>query len=549
MILKQAQAQEQPPPPRPKNTHPINSGSGSGSSPSSRSNSAEPKSKATNPKSQEDQEGKEAVKILQRNILYYKQLIEKMDIGGNNNAGKFTSEQYTLEDEYASESITEKEPAGRPANYSNLNHPELRYDRDIQTGQETSDERAAHGNNQKEVLGRTNPFGNFLLNNFIPKKSLQLVDEDAPNDTRLDTKPGGKASDPTMFKNLLDTIGRVGTPKLRKPDPQEQKLEEQLKLIEQKHKNEIEEANRKAIEKEKIHAVKRTNPQLDRQQTNLEKAYSKKTGKNVYLNPNQITPLFLKTYDPQYKTISDRLDQLKIRLDKEYQRKNPYAKGEETIDGIFYIRTLNALKTINAFTKGFLDFGKAIGVSFQSFKEQNLNNFGILVKFFGEVIPGREYAITDNQKKIKAIDLLSQSIRMQCDLLEEVKSLIESKDMKDFINQNNSFMQLKTQKQQLVSDTEQKQQAIQSVMKNSPKGGEQNVSNFFSKYQNYIFSSVNINRINLGISFQNLSSINELKKLYVTAFETEPTKDQLLAFFYNIKKQIRNQQNYKKINN
>lgn len=450
--------------------------------------------------------GSENVKILQRNILAYKDALQKMEIG-NLEAGRYTSNQQEMGSQY---SPWEHEENVKDTFYQNQKETDLgrRKNRD------------AEG---KEVIGGTNPIGNFLLSNFIPKTSLEFADLDAGEKDRLNTGSGGMARQPNDFRQLIDTIGRVGTPKLERPkDKNEEKLEQDLNTIKSKYKD----PNSKEYK-------------------NLSEKYQKAIKQPGYvLKPENITDDLLKWHDYSYKAKSNQLATLKLRLDKEYEKKHPKVQGEETIDGIFHIRTENALKTIGAITKGFLDFGKALNKQF-SFKETQLKQYNDYIEFFDKTrISKTEKDTKDFANMQKLIDGLSSLVGQQVKFLGEFKEVVESSNVKDFINQNNSFMQI-GKSTQAPSEQKQKQQAIESVRNSVPENySKENIMQFLQQYQKYNFFTANVANVTIPLSFDDLSSVDKLKDVFVKALKVQPSKDQLVWFFNQIKTQINADKNY-----
>ena len=486
---------------------PINKGQASNDNkkPIATNPATKTKGKATKPVSNQFS-GSENVKILQRNILEYKDSLLNMDIG-KVDSGRYTSNQQEMGSQYS----------------PGWEHEENVKDTFYQNQKETDlGRRQSRSSEGKEVVGGTNPIGNFLLSNFIPKTSLEFADLDAAEKDRLNTESGGMARQPNDFRQLIDTIGRVGTPKLDRPkDKNEEKLEQDLNTIKSKYKD--------------------TN---SKEYKSLSAKYSQTIKQPGYvLKPENITDDLLKWHDYSYKAKSNQLAALKLRLDKEYEKKHPKAQGEETIDGIFHIRTENALKTIGAITKGFLDFGKALNKQF-SFKEENLSSYNKLVDFFNFQVKKIQQQVSDKATKTKAIDQLSQSISSQVKFLQEFKQVIEHSNVRDFINQNNSFMQL-NKSNQAPSEQKQKQQALESVRNSIPENySKENIMQFLQQYQKYNFFTAHITNATIPLSFDDLSSIDKLKDVFVRTYKVQPNKSQLTWFFNQIKTQISSDKNY-----
>lgn len=476
-------------------------------------------------------QGSENVKILQRNILEYKDSLLNMDIG-KVDSGRYTSNQQEMGSQYS----------------PGWEHEENVKDTFYQNQKETDlGRRQSRSSEGKEVVGGTNPIGNFLLSNFIPKTSLEFADLDAAEKDRLNTESGGMARQPNDFRQLIDTIGRVGTPKLDRPkDKNEEKLEQDLNIIKSKYKD----PNSKefaALNKKYNETLAKSNK--GRQQAHGKDINGKDLDKYEYkLTPENLTNDILLWYDNSYKAKSNQLAALKLRLDKEYEKKHPKAQGEETIDGIFHIRTENALKTIGAITKGFLDFGKALNKQF-SFKEENLNSYNKLVEFFNSQVKKTQQQVSDKATKTKAVDQLSQSIANQVKFLQEFKQVIEHSNVKDFINQNNSFMQL-NKSNQAPSEQKQKQQALESVKNSIPENySKENIMQFLQQYQKYNFFTAHITNATIPLSFDDLSSIDKLKDVFVRTYKVQPNKSQLTWFFNQIKTQISSDKNYQEFLN
>ena len=475
-------------------------------------------------------QGSENVKILQKNILEYKDSLLNMDIG-KVDSGRYTSNQQEMGFQYS----------------PGWEHEESVIDTFKQTLQETDLGRRKNRDSQgKEIIGGTNPIGNFLLSNFIPKTSLEFADLDAAEKDRLNTGPGGMARQPNDFRQLIDTIGRVGTPKLERPkDKNEEKLEQELNAIKSKYKDpkskEFAALSKKYYEElSKINKGKQQAHGKGINGENLDEYKHKLTSEII---TDDILLWYLLLYDYSYKAKSNQLSALKLRLDKEYEKKHPKAQGEETIDGIFYTRTENALKTIGAITKGFLDFGKALNKQF-SFKEENLSSYNKLVEFFNSQVKKTQQQVSDEAIKTKAIDQLSQSIASQVKFLKEFKQVIEHSNVKDFINQNNSFMQL-NKSNQAPSEQKQKQQALESVRNSIPENySKENIMQFLQQYQKYNFFTAHITNATIPLSFDDLSSIDKLKDVFVRTYKVQPNKSQLTWFFYQIKTQISADKNY-----
>lgn len=484
------------------------------------------KGKATKPVSNQFS-GSENVKILQRNILEYKDSLLNMDIG-KVDSGRYTSNQQEMGSQYS----------------PGWEHEENVKDTFYQNQKETDlGRRQSRSSEGKEVVGGTNPIGNFLLSNFIPKISLEFADLDASDKDRLNTQSGGMARQPNDFRQLIDTIGRVGTPKLDRPkDKNEEKLEQDLNTIKSKYKD--------SNSKEFIALSKKYNETLAKSNKGRQQAHGKDiNGKDLdkyeyKLTPENLTNDILLWYDNSYKAKSNQLAALKLRLDKEYEKKHPKVQGEETIDGIFRIRTENALKTIGAITKGFLDFGKALNKEF-SFKEAQLKQYNDYIKFFNETkIKKLKKAPIDNNKVQELIDRLSSLVGQQVEFLGEFKQVVENSNVKDFINQNNSFMQI-SKSTQAPSEQKQKQQAIESVRNSVPENySKENIMQFLQQYQKYNFFTAHVANVTIPLSFDDLSSVDKLKDVFVRALKVQPSKDQLVWFFNQIKTQINADKNY-----
>jgi len=443
---------------------------------------------------------KQAIEVLQRNIIAYKEALLNMEIG-NLDSGRQISDQDMYNTDFSHGELFQR------------NSPNIQ--KHLLNKKEYNNDQA-----KKEILGGTVPIGNFLLKNFIPKNFLEFSDTDVEEKQRINTQEGGMARVPTFFSQVIDTIGRVGTPKIERPlSKNEEKLNSELLSIKNKYKNDNKffKILQEKVKKDYIEFTK-INP----------KDYNEDLFKKEDINDN-----ILIKYDLNYKYKFDQLSKLKSRLDDEFAKKQPKTEGEESIDGIFHIRTLNALKAIAACSKGFLDFSKSISNTELSIDDNLLNVYNKILENFEKIIYGKTRHNIELDVKLKVIDGLSNLVGKQVDFLSQFKSIIESPNVKELINQTNSFMSIKTSTQ-APPDHIQQEEAINNIKSNmSPDH-----VTVFNEYKNYKLSTLNISGKQFNVTFNDLLSVDSLKKLFKTTFNTQPDKNQLQWFLSQIKQQL-----------
>ncbi len=495
--------------------------------PSTISSSGQPsaKPKAVKP----DSAGKLAVKNLQSAILYFKTSLEQLDIASKENPGVQTSKQRRLDNVY---SPNFQHPEFMEGAIRSMNpYSGLYKDIEPLTEQERKDRE------DKEMLGGTNPMGNFLINNYIPSTALSYADVDSPEKTRNKTGPGGAALKQFDFRSLVESIGHVGSPKPeRKPTNQEILLQKQIdNILKRYNPKKIEEFKNKVSELSKNYynntGVFATKSRHDANNSALKlKRYQDEYNKldRIYNinNPNLIK-------------LNNQLSALKTKLDSEYQKKNPEL-GEESIDGIYHIRTSNALKIIGSIVQGFLTFAKDMGQPSQKYTQGSLNKYLDLVEIFNQLIDtGKNLANTEI--KIKGVNELAKNIYAQASFIkDEFLKVIQSDNVKSFVKQENSFMVFNKTNMKAKSDEAKKTQELfkerfDQNTKTLYPSNEDYVNHYKNNFQDGTSGiKVNMNNKEVVLSYDSLWTTDNLANTYKSYFGKKPTKEELSQFLDKI---------------
>lgn len=459
-----------------------------------------------------DSADKQAVKNMQDSILKVKQALENLEIGNPADVGRQSKDQ-----KYQGAVGQGKELGMISGN---------------QAAQINRDPNSLKTSEPKEGLEGTNPIGNFLLSNYIKQFGLQYSDLDVSTEER--NQPGKGAMEIKNFKALTDTIGHVGSPKPPRPKTkQEELLGGQLKAIESRYKT------TPAIEK----AFSQMNDELD--------AISIKEATSPSYNGLKDKEQVLKKYERsipeynQYKITRQKLDQISSKLNSDYYK----TLGEESTDGIWHIRTNNALKNIAAICQGFLSFSNDMKITLKSLSEADVNN---LVK----MIPAQPEKLAPEYKIRLANNVSNILEKIYSQFIPEFRmNVIENNQTKSFANQTNAFYSITDKNKDSKYLEDQREDASRSVHGNniaisSDKG--QNMSGlYYNSYKdkfdprNHIGINVNFNNKLIGIKYDNLRSAEDLSDLYKYVFGKLPTKNQLEEFLNAIKNSLQQNPYYK----
>lgn len=120
--------------------------------------------------------------------------------------------------------------------------------------------------------------------------------------------------------------------------------------------------------------------------------------------------------------------------------------GEKAVDGVWQVRTNNALKNIYAIADGLINFARDMTLTIPGYSEKDLANFSALIP--------KEYTDlkSEGEKAQRAKDLTTH-IKAITKYFESFKtSVLNNKRMRAFIDQRKSFIQHPTAKEKSAKD-------------------------------------------------------------------------------------------------
>ncbi|MCZ2224531.1 MAG: hypothetical protein LC122_12980 [Chitinophagales bacterium] len=385
---------------------------------------------------------------------------------------------------------------------------------------------------QEEEVQGMRPFGQFLLSNYIDQskvKGVTFTDVDMQKPQRMQGQIGSQ--DNVEFSGIINSLGRVGTPKqdipARAETLQEKSLREQIQRIDDR---------------------KLQSAQSLMKTPAFQSEYKDESDKQKLLQ------IALIRVDPQYKPIINRLksqlDALKARLNSAHEKKytKVETKGEREVDGIWDVRTNNALKNIAAVMTGLITFSKDMNLGLASYNEAQLNAFKKWIPDDPKLIANKE------DIKVRLASQFTLHIEAQARFVEEFdKLIVKNPNVQNLLTQNESFFKLEAPKSKEEIEREkqnelkkvqdmQNDQRKQSYDKMPDSYSKRYYSNpeFYSKYQEgagISFSDPQAGRISL--SYQDLSSAKDFIEAYKRHYykgikEGEPSKQEIENFFNKV---------------
>lgn len=466
-----------------------------------------------------DSPDKQQVKNMQDSILRVKEALESLELGNPNDVGGYDRGQkfetsFGHGEEYE---MYMGDTSGQ------VNRSPDSFKRNQFQNEKT----------QNESLDGTNPLGTFLLKNYINTAlSSQFTDLDVVQPERM--QEGAGAMKPTNFKGLVDTVGHIGTPKPeRQKTKQEELLQSQLKAIENRYKN-----NPK-IEK----AFEQMNEELDKQIMLESKSptYDGSQAKEkIFEKYRQTIPEY-----NQYKQTRKKLNDLSSKLDSEYNKDNKL--GEESKDGIWSVRTNNALKSIYAILSGLVNFANDMNIKLATYNQSAFSKYK-------QSIPSNPENLKSEDKQKLAQFISGILTYFSTKLIPEIKGVVlESKETKAFANQSKSFFNFSKRKDQAglqQSDKESLEKAREFLRENTPQkqtqygqqisSGEDYFQRFMNQYnpQKHVGIEFNFKNKRIPISFSSLSTPSKLSDLYQQYLGHRPTVSELKTFLKQIKIQL-----------
>lgn len=289
---------------------------------------------------------------------------------------------------------------------------------------------------QEEELGGFNPFGNFLMNNYIKTKGHQYLNVDLEQPDR-EAKDIGSV-DAKNIRGLIQTMKHIGTPEpTAAPKPGEKK---------------------------------------------------------------------------------------------------PVGRGENVPDGIWDVRTNNALRNIAALMSALLNFAKDMGKNVQGYNITDLTNFknGIL-SAPEQVAPARKEAIAGNMfLHIKKMEEYYNSFKEQ---------ILDNPKYKTFISQQNAFSTIKMDKDKLKQVTDPKEwiSKLQSV---NTLGQTSKAKAYYDAHKdqsptNYFGVEVKFNDKPMRFNYSQLSDVNAFKARIKEYLGKEPSTEDIKGVFDSLKTSIK----------
>lgn len=385
---------------------------------------------------------------------------------------------------------------------------------------------------QEEEVQGMRPFGQFLLSNYIDQskvKGVTFTDVDMQKPQRMQRQIGSQ--DNVEFSGIISSLGRVGSPKQDLPGREETVQEKSLREQIQK------------VEDRKLQSAQ-----------NLMKAPEFQNEHKDESDKNKLLQIALIRVDPQYKPILSRLksqlDNLKSRLNAAHEKKytKVETKGEREVDGIWDVRTNNALKNIAAVMTGLITFSKDMNLRLSSYNEAQLNAFKEWIPDDPKLIVNRE------DIKVRLASEFTPHIEAQARFVEEFdKLIVKNPNVQNLLTQNESFFKLEAPKSKEEIEREkqnelkkvqdmQNDQRKQSYDKMPDSYSKRYYSNpeFYSKYQEgagISFSDPQAGRVSL--SYQDLSSAKDFIEAYKRHYykgikEGEPSKQEIENFFNKV---------------
>lgn len=485
-------------------------------------NTGQPTTNTTKAKAKPDSPVKASVKGLQNAIFKYKEALESLDIGSKANPGRQTSNQDRLKEDKLKSNQS----------YAPVGHKEYLTDtfqRNIPltyVGRKTNEELKNFDSN-KEMLGGTNPLGNFLIKNYLKTLAVSYSDRDVSDKDRK-----GQSVAPYDFRSLVETIGHIGTPKAERPQNfQEKALQNQInKIIEQYNP----ETNKKA--KAALDELNALNKEYEIKRRDL---IAKKEEGNLYVLPEEFAKKQKAIYqkyginDQRLKNLQIQLANIKTKLDKEYEAKNP-GLGEEKIDGIFQQRTLNALQAISGITTALINFSKDMGQQVPDLSNE-LTKYNQGLGVFKRVVENRDPPQQDNKLKEQVIKILTETVYKQADFISnEFKQIIEAPEVRSFVTQEHSFMAFnKTDMKNKVDEAKE----TDKMYEFTAPGRYANA--YKTTFQDGTAGiKVNFKNKELVFSYESLWTTSNLANTFKSTFGKNPTREELSELLNTIEQTI-----------
>lgn len=381
----------------------------------------------------------------------------------------------------------------------------------------------AMGNStQKRDIQGLRPLGQILLNDYIGKNALQGVtfsDVDMKQPGRM-TEDTGQV-DNQEFAGVINTIGRVGTPSNvpnRAQSPQEKALEKQIDTLESSRY----EAKRKYFEK---------NPP----QKSKEDPYGEESMR-------QMESKLPDPYSPRIKKLNEQLMTMKGNLDKkheeDYLKKNP-AKGEDTEDGIWDVRTNNSLKNIAAIMKGVMAFANDMQIKVEGYDQSLLEKFNkgipddpkLLSKRIAQKYPDRQ-----SEEIKKYCEIVQLNIEAQTRYLHQFKRVVfNNEKYNQFLTQSEALYDFDktTVPNQQEHDEKRKLVDSRSFIQSTPSIARY-IKHHFGEFDNKTYGAgllANIDGKQVQVTYQSISTFPGLEKLFNTVYGRSPESNKEMVDF------------------
>jgi len=489
------------------------------------------KPKAAKPDSPE----KATVRQLQNAILEYKTSLEQLDIASKENPGEQFSKQNRMDESKLKQNES----------YAPVGHKEY-FNDSLQQNIPFTDvgRKSPNFQTDKERLGGTNPLGNFLINNYIGKNVKSLADTDVPEKDRLK-----QSITPYDFRALVETIGHVGTPKPERPQNfQERALQNQINKIIEKYDPKTNTKVKQALQEvdqltKKYEDQKKEILKSEHTDDNQKKGQLDLLSKDYFKAQNEIYKKY-NLNNPTLQRLQNQLSTLKTKLDSEYEKKNP-GLGEEKVDGIYHIRTANALNAISAITRGLLDFAKDMGKEAPELSK-DLAQYNSLINIFNQVVKNIKANTTDINTKIKGLQEITKNINKQASYISN-EFIIQSDDVKTYITQEHSFMAFNKFNEKSVKEAEQtdkmyEDKLIDNTLK--PNNLKPYIDSYKTTFQEGTAGiKVNFKNKELPLSYESLWTTSNLANAYKNAFGKNPTKEELTELVNLVEQSLTYQSN------